>query len=198
MMTVTNKNKPIKRIVVVSSTKENRASCYLHGWQSALVLAEQLQGMAIEVVHLCQPNSLNNSDSRKQNHNQSQNHNNNHVVTINEQQLAFHHQLGLSEKSLIAKAQGSFTLATQFIGWQQEVQSFYHGDAPRGFEFDSVEFQHHLARLQLESAYKPVIDDFSLSSACAKQGTFSHPVNDKSSIKSTLAYRINLASDKYA
>ena len=176
MMTANNKSKTIKRIIVVSSSTETSESCYLTGWQSALILAEQLRGMAIEIVHLCQPcNNINN------------------VITVDEQQLAFHHQLSISEKALMAKTQGSFTLANQFIGWQQQGQSFFHADAPAGLDFDRIEFQHNLTRLQLESSYKPKVDDFSISAACAKQGTFSHPVNGAASIKSSLTYRIKLA-----
>jgi tryptophan halogenase len=171
----------IKRIVVVSNNASLSDSSYLNGWQAVLTLAEQLKGMDIELVHLCDPADLDSG-----------------IITIDEQQLALHYQLGIKEKPLISACQGSYVLATKYSGWYSENHCFYRADSPYGIDFDRVEFQHHLARLHLESTYKPKVDDFNISAACAQQGTFSHPVSDSSSIKSRLSYGINLHSGNYA
>jgi tryptophan halogenase len=180
-MTSVKKNQSIQRIVVVSENATLSDSSYLNGWQAVLTLAEQLQSMNIELVHLC--------DTVQ---------NDSNIITIDEQQLAFHHQLGIKEQALVSACQGSYVLANKYSGWHSEKHSFYSANSSYGIDFDRVEFQHHLARLHLESDYKPKIDDFNISTACAKHGTFSHPVNDASSIKSRLSYGINLHSGKYA
>ncbi len=180
-MISTDKSTLLKRIVVVSSNANSGDSNYLNGWQAVLTLAEQLKGLDIELVHLCDVTEIDNG-----------------VITIDEQQLALHHQLGIKEQALLSSCQGSYVLANKYIGWPSENHCFYSSDSPYGINYDRVEFQHYLTRLHLESNFSPKMDDFNISAACAKQGTFSHPVNDASSIKSTLSYRVNLHSGNYA
>lgn len=109
----------------------------------------------------------------------------------------FHETLGIDEAEILAYAHGTFCFGTHFTGWVNSDSGFLQTYGSYGVDFDSIDFHHFYAKYK-EPLQLSNYDHYSLSAAAAEKGRFSHPVNDNTSILSTLSYGLNLNSFSYA
>lgn len=82
----------------------------------------------------------------------------------------FHHFLsfiGISEQQLIQNTDASFRLATTYIDWQEEGESYHHSNDKYDYVPDVVEFNQWLLKLRQQGIASP-IDEYSTFSMAAK------------------------------
>lgn len=98
---------------------------------------------------------------------------------------ALHRSLGIDERDLLRSTNGTFKLATQFLGWTDSGSGYFQPFGDLGAAFGNVPFHQHWLRL---AKVHDDISQFSLCATAARGGRFAHPSADPRSILSTLDY----------
>lgn len=178
----------IKNIVIYSGNSNVKDT--LAGWQTALILAENLASTQIEIIHICQ------SDDDISALQQTSEQPTGSIITLHAEQLALLRRLGINELQLLTVCQAQPNLGNIYQRWSTPDQNFALVDGEYGVNFQQIEFQHYLASLQ-STTDTHRIDDFSLAALMAKNNCFVHPSADKRSILSTFDYRLNVDMHSY-
>lgn len=176
-----NEIKPINNIVVCSSSKNdlklNQLDALLAGYFTCIKLIYSLYDCKINITHVCE--DLERFIETKS------------VTTLDYQQLAFLHSVGLTEKQLIKLANGKHCLGNRLVDWSKDDHQVNLVDGLYGVNFNNVEFHDYMAwSLKRNNTFS--YDDFSIGAQMAKTNRFTHPSKDKSSILSTFSYGLNV------
>jgi tryptophan halogenase len=101
--------------------------------------------------------------------------------------LAFNQRLGIDERALMRETSAAFTLGTQFVGWPSPGHDYFQPMNAHGASIEFVHF-HNFAIKARQAGTTTPFNEYSLCAVAAQNGRFSHPVNDRNSILSTLIY----------
>ncbi len=179
---------PIKQIVIHSGDSSVKDT--LAGWQTALILADKLAATSINIVHICQADG----DFRQlaQHHDQQ----GDSIIRLPSDIIALLQRHGIAKQQLLADCQAQPNLGNIYQCWSSPQQDFALVDGDYGVDFQHIEFQHYISRLQ-GTEYQYAIDQFSLAALMAKGHCFVEPSPDKSSILSTFDFSLNVEINSY-
>jgi tryptophan halogenase len=110
--------------------------------------------------------------------------------------LAFHQRLGFDEATLMREAGASFSLGTLYRDWVSEGHRYFQPMGPHGASIEFVHF-HNFANKARKAGDETPFNDYSLNAVAAREGRFTHPSSDRSSILSTLIYAHHLDTGRY-
>lgn len=99
--------------------------------------------------------------------------------------------LGVPEQQLMAKTSATFSLGTLFQ-LTDPASAFFHPLGKIALPSDALGFEQELTKLRLSNREHRPYPAFFLATEAAKAGKFDKPVNNPSSIRSTLTYGLNL------
>jgi len=108
----------------------------------------------------------------------------------------FHRQLGIDEKALMRATQATFKLATIYQDWNNLGHRYTQPLGPHGAATEFVGF-HHFATKMHQLGDKTAYGEYALSAVAAENNKFAHPLNDPSSIFSTMAYSLHIDATLY-
>jgi tryptophan halogenase len=162
----------IRRIVIVGGGAP--------GWMAAAVLARGLGGLPVGIQLLETPS---NDDPLA-------------AATLPSLRH-LHRVLGLSEEAVMAAARGGFRLGVRFDGWSGPGTSRFLPFGETGAPLGPVAF--HQLLLRLEHRGEPQdLGDYALAALAAREGRFTAPSADRSSVLSTLDCGLHLDQRLYA
>lgn len=163
--------KPIRNVLIAGGGVD--------GWTAAAALAHAFQGQGLDIGVL---------DLGA------------HDPFIAEQtapiSLAFHQRLGIDEATLIREAGASFSLGTRYRDWVAEGHRYFQPMGPHGASIEFVHFHNFANKARMAGDETP-FNDYSLNAVAAREGRFTHPSGDRSSILSTLIYAHHLDIGRY-
>lgn len=164
---------PVRTIVIVGGG--------VTGWAAAAGLANSLRGQSVSIVLLDIPTGEANACPQS---------------TI-PQTLVFHRHLGMDERDIVRASDAAFRLGTEYCGMpaagQRQLRAFGAAGANIGF----IRFHQFVAQRRRNGA-NIELNDYSVTAAAARLGTFSHPDDASGSLLSRLAYGLNLDATGYA
>lgn len=106
----------------------------------------------------------------------------------------FHDVIGLHERQCVLHTHASFGLGV----WCQDAEKNYmQVEGPYGAPLEGIRFESAYYKSKLLGC-SHALEDFSLNAVAARLGRFAHPVNDASSIYSSIQYGLHLDLDAYA
>jgi tryptophan 7-halogenase len=165
-------SEPIRSVVIVGNGVD--------GWTTAAALAQAFQGQQLEIQVLDQaPEALPVAEP---------------AAPVCH---AFHQHLGVDEAALMRECGGTFSLGMQFKHWVRDGHEYIEPMGPHGASIEYVHF-HNFACKARQAGDATPFNDYSLCAVAARNGRFTHPSQDRSSILSTLFYVQHLDSDRYA
>lgn len=100
---------------------------------------------------------------------------------------AFNQRLGIDERQLMRETSASFSLGTQFNDWVAPGNHYFLPMAPHGASIEYVHFHNYAIKAHQAGDQTP-FNAYSLCAVAASQGKFAHPVMERDSIFSTIAY----------
>ena len=107
----------------------------------------------------------------------------------------FHKILGINEKDLMAKCNGTFKLGVRYCHWRNQNQEGLQLFG--GFQSGAPVALHHIANKLRRSGHEINYTDFSLAGIAARENRFVHPSSDTQSIYSSIAYGMHLDGLRY-
>ncbi|MDJ0700500.1 MAG: tryptophan 7-halogenase [Woeseiaceae bacterium] len=151
------------------------------GWMTAAALARFLDGTGTE-IQLFEPGA---SDA----------------VGVGEGTIPaihdFNAKLDIDEQELMRATDATFKLGVEFVDWMQKGHAYMHPFGRYGLDMNGIAFHHYWRRLR-EAGDTSDISAYSLATAAAKQGRFSHPTSDANSIYASYSYAYHLDAGLYA
>lgn len=110
--------------------------------------------------------------------------------------LAFNQRLEIDERKLMRETSASFSLGTEFNNWAAADNNYFLPIAPHGASIEYVHFHNYAIKARQAGDQTP-FNDYSLCAVAARQGKFAHPVMERDSIFSTLAYGHHFEAPAY-
>lgn len=110
--------------------------------------------------------------------------------------LTFHQRLGFDEATLMREAGAAFSLGTRYRDWVSEGHQYFQPMGPHGASIEFVHFHNFANKARMAGDETP-FNDYSLNAVAAREGRFTHPSSDRSSILSTLIYAHHLDIGRY-
>lgn len=163
---------PIRTIVIVGGG--------VTGWAAAAGIANSLRNKNVSVVLLDIPMSEASACPQS---------------TL-PQTLAFHRHLGIDERDIMRAADGAFRLGTEYCGLPAACRGQLRPFGSAGASIGFILFHHFATKLR-HNGGDIALNDYSVTAAAARLGTFSHPDEESPSLLSRLAYGLNLDSTGY-
>ncbi len=109
----------------------------------------------------------------------------------------FNMKLDIDERELMRASNATFKLGIEFVDWRRKGHAYMHPFGPYGLDMNGVAFHHYWRRLR-EAGDANDIAAYSLATAAAKRGRFSHPTRDAASIYSSYSYAFHFDASLYA
>ncbi len=109
----------------------------------------------------------------------------------------FNQTLGIDEREFVKATQGSFKLGIEFVDWAKLGHRYFHPFGPHGANFDMVPLHQYWLRAR-DMGDASSLDDLSMAWALAKNGKFTRPSGDPSSVMSTFDYAYHFDAGLYA
>lgn len=111
--------------------------------------------------------------------------------------INFNRLLGISEAEFLKATNGTFKLGIEFIDWGKIGDRYFHPFSAHGMDMNGIDFHQYWLHLQASGQAKS-IDDYSLSALAARQGKFSLPKQQTTSVLSNLKYAYHFDALRYA
>jgi tryptophan 7-halogenase len=109
----------------------------------------------------------------------------------------FNRRLGIDERDLMAKTQATFKLGIEFVDWARVGDSYIHPFGAYGSPIKGVPFHQHWLR-QAQQGNAAPFESYSLPIIAARQGNFTLPSDDPTSVLSTFGYAFQFDASLYA
>ena len=109
---------------------------------------------------------------------------------------AFHHVLGIDEKTLIERTNGAIGLGTRYRGFRSDEQDAFVPLGSHGMTLRLVGFHHYVAKLGVEGGDEDY-NAYSLPATAAAIGRFTPPGDSDDPVLATIAYDIYIDRDRY-